>query len=123
VQNNGSIVLDLRTHGLRFFFAGDIEREAAAAVREELEGMPSGPPFDVLKVAHHGSSNQDDDLVKLIHAPIAVISVGADNDYGHPAPRTLTLLRNSGSAVLRTDRRGDIAVVGSQGRLAVATRR
>ncbi len=122
VQNNGSIVLDLRSHGLRLLFAGDIEREAAAQVRRELEHLPDGPHFDVLKVAHHGSSNQDADLVHEVSAPVAVISVGADNDYGHPAPRTLALLRDSGSRVMRTDRMGDIAVVSAGGRLRVANR-
>lgn len=122
VQNNGSIVLDLRSHGLRLLFTGDIEREAAAAVLRELEGPPSGPPFDVLKVAHHGSSNQDDDLVQRVAASVAVISVGADNDYGHPAPRTLDLLRRTGSTIMRTDRLGDIAVVSDDGRLRVAHR-
>ncbi|TWP37579.1 MBL fold metallo-hydrolase [Leekyejoonella antrihumi] len=123
VQNNASIVLDLRSHGLRFFLTGDIEREAAAAVRRELVRLPSGPPFDVLKVAHHGSSNEDDELVKMIHAPVAVISVGKDNDYGHPAPRTLSLLRDSGSTVLRTDRWGDVAVLGQHGQVRVSTQR
>lgn len=122
VQNNGSVVLDLRSHGLRLLFAGDIEREAAAEVRRELDRLPDGPHFDVLKVAHHGSSNQDADLVHEVSAQVAVISVGADNDYGHPAPSTLDLLRESGSRVMRTDRMGDIAVVSVDGRLRVATR-
>ncbi len=121
-QNNGSIVLDLRTHGLRLLFTGDIEREAAAEVLRELERLPSGPPFDVLKVAHHGSSNQDADLVRTVSADLAIISVGVDNDYGHPSPRTLDLLRRSGSTVMRTDRRGDLAVVSDGGRLRVAHR-
>lgn len=120
VQNNASIVLDVRAHGLRVLMTGDIEKEAAALVLAALQRQPAGPPIDVLKVPHHGSANQDGDLEHFVRAPIAVISVGADNDYGHPAPRTLSLLRDSGSVVERTDRGGDIAIVAQGGRPLVA---
>lgn len=120
VQNNNSIVLDVRTHGIRILMTGDIEREAAAVVLAVLQRLPAAPPVDVLKVPHHGSANQDDDLERFVHAPIAVISVGADNDYGHPAPRTLDLLRDSGSTVERTDRGGDVAIVARDGRPLVS---
>lgn len=122
VQNNNSVVLDIRTHGLRILMTGDIEREAAATLLGQLRALPHAPPVDVFKVPHHGSANQDPALEHFVHAPIAVISVGADNDYGHPAPRTLDLLRDSGSVVERTDRGGDIAIVARDGRPLVARR-
>jgi competence protein ComEC len=53
----------------------------------------------------------------------ALISVGADNDYGHPAPSALRLLRSTGAIVARTDQMGDLAVVSVDGRLSLATRR
>jgi competence protein ComEC len=46
--------------------------------------------------------------------------VGVDNDYGHPAPRTLDLLTRAGMGVGRTDTGGSVAVVNTDGRLAVA---
>ena len=53
-----------------------------------------------------------------------MISVGADNDYGHPAPETVGALASTGERVLRTDRDGSVAIVEDQGRLsAVATSR
>ena len=64
----------------------------------------------MLKVAHHGSRLQDPTLLAEVRAPVALISVGADNTYGHPAPGTLDLLQAAGSQVFRTDQRGDIAV-------------
>ena len=67
--------------------------------------------FEVVKTPHHGSANLDDDLMAAVRAPLAVVSVGGDNDYGHPAPRHLDVLRRNGSTVLRTDRDGDVAVV------------
>lgn len=113
VQNNGSVVLDVHAGGARLLFTGDIEREAGAAVRRELvDGR-----FDVLKVPHHGSANQDAGLIAAVAPRVCLIGVGADNDYGHPAPRTLGLL--AGCAVLRTDRDGTILLFGSGDRLRV----
>jgi competence protein ComEC len=66
--------------------------------------------FDVVKTPHHGSANLDDDLMAAVRAPVGVISVGADNDYGHPAPKHLDLLRRNGYAIHRTDQRGDVAI-------------
>ena len=51
-----------------------------------------------------------------------MISVGADNDYGHPAPETVRALASTGARVLRTDRDGALAVVEREGRLAAVTR-
>ena len=50
-----------------------------------------------------------------------MISVGVDNDYGHPAPSLLALLRDARMRVERTDQDGDVAVV-VDGGLRVATR-
>lgn len=123
VPNNGSLVLDVAAPGLRALLLGDVEREAAAAVRTALRragdaGQPNRP-VDVVKVAHHGSANQDPQLLREVNAPLGVISVGADNDYGHPAPSLLDLLARSGTTVLRTDRGGDVAV-GTDGDRVVA---
>ncbi|MHA6759880.1 hypothetical protein [Streptacidiphilus sp. PAMC 29251] len=53
---------------------------------------------------------------------LALISCGVDNNYGHPAPSTVRLLRSVGSTVLRTDQQGDLAVLDEAGRVSVATR-
>ena len=80
--------------------------------------------MSVLKVAHHGSSNRDDRLLDLISGQVAIISVGEDNDYGHPAPSLLHALESRGFTVHRTDLEGDIAVVvDPDGRLTIHTRR
>ncbi|MBO1755188.1 ComEC/Rec2 family competence protein [Allobranchiibius sp. CTAmp26] len=119
IQNNASITLDVRTHGLRILLTGDIEREAGAAVFGELSHQAGAPPFDVLKVAHHGSANQSADLVRYVHAPISIISVGAHNDYGLPSPATLSLLAGLPGATYRTDRGGDVVVAVRGGRVTV----
>jgi len=51
-----------------------------------------------------------------------VVSVGQDNDYGHPSAPTLSLLRRAGMRVERTDQDGDVAVTVRDGRLGVVER-
>ncbi|MCU1537805.1 MAG: ComEC/Rec2-related protein [Humibacillus sp.] len=122
VPNNGSVVLTLRIDGVGFLLAGDIEREAAAAVVHEILLDPGRwGTVDVLKVAHHGSGNRDDRLLDHVTGRLALISVGEGNDYGHPTPSTLTALAHRGYEVHRTDLEGDLAVVRRDGVLRVVS--
>ena len=60
--------------------------------------------LDLLKVAHHGSATASSaPLLRALRPRLAVVSVGVDNDYGHPAPSTLARLEEVGARVLRTD--------------------
>jgi competence protein ComEC len=113
--NNASVVLLLETHGHRFLLTGDAEPEE----EDDIVAEHADLDVDVLKVAHHGSANQDPDFVLDTHASLALISVGADNDYGHPAPETLALLHRLGAITYRTDQDGAVAVVDRAGQLAV----
>jgi competence protein ComEC len=115
--NNASVVMLLETRGHRFLLSGDAEPEEEDDILAEHVDLG----VDVFKVAHHGSANQDPDFVLGTHASVALISVGADNDYGHPASETLALLRRLGAITYRTDRDGDIAVVDRVGQLAVVS--
>ncbi|MFV0463026.1 MAG: ComEC/Rec2 family competence protein [Nostocoides sp.] len=129
VPNNASIVTSLSVGRLRVLLLGDVEADAGAQVAAELQEAPDAVPsggFDVVKVAHHGSANIDPRLSTVAHGAIALVSVGADNDYGHPSARTMTRLRQDGAAVWRTDEHGSIAVLdvlGDQPGLAVAAQR
>ena len=63
----------------------------------------------VLKVGHHGStSSTTSAFLKAVSPKYAVISVGVNNDYGHPAQVTLNKLANAGVQVYRTDQDGTI---------------
>ena len=117
VPNNASLVLLVEVSGLRLLLTGDVEPTAQRALRRTLDG-----PVDVLKVPHHGSAHQDPELFALARPRLALVSVGEDNDYGHPAASTVAALESLGAAVMRTDRDGDIAVVGSAGSLRVVGR-
>jgi competence protein ComEC len=74
-------------------------------------------PAEVLKVAHHGSEDPGlPDLLRVLRPRIAVISVGAHNDYDHPRPETIAALAAfPGLETLRTDLDGRV-VVESDGR-------
>ncbi|MDQ0580964.1 ComEC/Rec2 family competence protein [Streptomyces rishiriensis] len=112
--NDASVTLLVRTAGLRMLLLGDLEPPAQQA----LLRSPAAPlvrGVDVLKVAHHGSAYQDPDLLRAAAPRLALISCGADNPYGHPAPSTVAALRAGGAAVLRTDRDGALAVAAGTG--------
>ncbi len=123
VPNNASVVLAVHDGAVDALLLGDIEREAAHDLLLRLRRDPAlaaqTANLDVVKIAHHGSANLDADLVREIRAPVGVISVGKDNDYGHPARSTLTTLRQDGYAVYRTDRQGDVAVLDRTGEVLV----
>ncbi|WP_406837231.1 ComEC/Rec2 family competence protein [Streptomyces sp. AHU1] len=117
--NDASVTLLVRSAGLRLLLLGDLEPTAQRALSRspeaaELDGV------DVLKVAHHGSAYQDPELIRRVAPRLALVSVGGDNPYGHPAPSTVAALRAGGAVVLRTDEDGDLAVTGAGEGLGVA---
>lgn len=109
--NDASITLLFRTGGMSLLLPGDLEPDAQSGLLNAWPGLPS---VDVLKVAHHGSAYQDPRLLERLRPRIALISCGADNPYGHPAPRTVAALRAAGALVRRTDLNGALAVTGSR---------
>ncbi len=102
VNDHGVVVLV--TYGTtRVLFQAD----AGVPVEERLAGTVGH--VDLLKVGHHGSrSASSEDWLAELSPPVAVISVGARNRYGHPAPEVLERLARRGIRVLRTDQRGTI---------------
>ncbi len=100
--NQLALVMLARWRGFTMLLTGDAE----------AEGVPLDPgPVDVLKVAHHGS--EDAGLGALLDRSrprLAVISVGSENSYGHPAAVTLATLAAHRTRILRTDLDGDIVI-------------
>jgi competence protein ComEC len=104
--NNGSVVVRLTFGGFTALLTGDAE----APVEATLSSRGLLAPVDLLKVGHHGSTSSSTAAFLAAIVPgVAAISVGVDNEYGHPAPETLAAL--AGSDVHRTDLDGDIEVV------------
>jgi competence protein ComEC len=87
----------------------------------EAEAVPIDPgPIDVLKVAHHGSDDAGlGPLLDRTRPRMAVISVGADNSYGHPTAATLATLASHGVRTMRTDRDGTVTIDVRAGSIAL----
>lgn len=109
-MNDASLVLDLRTRSIRALLLADVEQNGSRAVLRALKAEADPTPIDVVKVSHHGSAHVADDLYQALRPRLAVISVGAENDYGHPAPSVLAQLSAAGTVVWRTDYAGTVVV-------------
>lgn len=118
--NNSSLVLRLVCGETALLFTGDAERE------EEQDLLTAGCDLSatLLKVGHHGSdSSTSYPFLREVMPRYAVLSVGADNPYGHPDENTLSRLRDAGVQVFRTDLQGDITVTGDGHTLIVTPAR
>ncbi|MEV4080282.1 ComEC/Rec2 family competence protein [Nonomuraea fuscirosea] len=116
--NNSSVVMHVRWRAGSILLSGDLETEAQDHLHHRLTVRA-----DLIKTPHHGSNRQSPAFLSSLGARAALISVGADNDYGHPAVSTLNLLRRLGLTIYRTDKEGDLAVVErEEGGLAIVSR-
>lgn len=103
--NNSSIVLRIDHGNHSFLFTGDAETESERAMIAVAAPLAS----DVLKVAHHGSSTScTTEFIDAVSPTWAVISVGSDNSYGHPADSTVRTLIGHDAKIYRTDLDGTI---------------
>lgn len=115
--NAASVVLLVRSGGLAMLLTGDLEPDGQEALARERPDLRA----DVLKLPHHGSRYQSLAWLDSLQASVVLVSVGADNDYGHPNGPLLDHLRRAGMRVLRTDQDGSLAITGSGDDLATAT--
>jgi competence protein ComEC len=103
---------------------GQVDVLLTADAESNVTGKLTLDPVEVLKVAHHGSDDSGlAGLLSRLRPRVAVISVGAHNDYGHPTASTLTALRQvSGLELFRTDEDGAVVVETDGRKLTVVTR-
>lgn len=114
--NNNSLIVRVTAGPTSVLITGDAQHELQTAM------IGCGClGADILKVAHHGSKNRDDRFAAATGARLALVSVGAGNDYGHPAPSTLAELERLGMTVRRTDLDGIVVVTERDGALAVVS--
>jgi len=103
--NDSSLVLSLTYGRFSMLLTGDLGPAGEIAIGEMGASLRS----TVLKVSHHGSrTSTSANFLDLVHSSVAVISVGNDNRFGHPAPEVLDRLAEQ--AVLRTDQSGDVSL-------------
>ncbi|MCD6233345.1 MBL fold metallo-hydrolase [bacterium] len=120
-SNDTSVVSRLNFGETSFLFTGDATTKTE---KELIQKKAFLLRADVLKVGHHGSkTSSSGDFLAKVSPSLAVISVGKDNKYGHPAKEVLQRLESFGIKVLRTDKAGDVRVVSDGERLKIIAQR
>ncbi|MGW1345527.1 ComEC/Rec2 family competence protein [Kribbella sp. NPDC002412] len=116
-ENNASITMMVELSGLRILLTGDLEPESQRAILATGADVRA----DVLKVPHHGSAQQDPAFIAATNARLALISAGQDNDYGHPAPRTLSLLSHQSTKTATTLTQGPLTITNPDNHLTLTS--
>jgi competence protein ComEC len=113
-ENNNSIGLRLKYGSFSVLLTGDSEGTERQWWLKNNPDLVRG--CTILKLAHHGSRNGTDARwLQLVRPELAVASMGRSNEFGHPHPETVSLLRQNGIPFLRTDQLGTITIT-SDGR-------
>lgn len=106
-NNNCSAVVKLEYKQTSLLFTGDAEYSSESDMLEAGYDLTA----DILKIGHHGSSSSSSpEFIKAVSPKDAIISVGANNKYGHPTNEVLSILSNAGINIYRTDEVGTIVV-------------
>ena len=105
--NEDSLVLRIVYRGFSVLFSGD----TGLPVEEQLLKQGLLKKTTLLKVGHHGSRTATGEaFIGVIRPELAVISVGAGNRFGLPAPEVIRRLQKNGTRIVRTDQEGTIEV-------------
>jgi competence protein ComEC len=114
--NDHSVVLRVGMGRISFLLPGDIE----ADVERKLAVNGAALGATVLKAPHHGSGTSScEPFLTAVDPQVAVVSVGADNRFGHPTAEVLRRYAEQGIAVLRTDELGTVEFITDGERLWV----
>lgn len=104
--NDASVVLEIDGGGVpRSLFLGDLSAVPQRMLAADLHGS-----YAVVKVAHHGSGDQDPGLYAQVRPRIAIFSAGLGNDYGHPRAETIAITEAAGALSVRTDLQGRVLI-------------
>lgn len=112
-----SVIALLTVREKKMLFTGDAEADVETKLLDHPD-LAGG--IDVLKVGHHGSDTSSSlSFLGMLQPKYAVISVAADNQYGHPTPFTIGRLKSVGAQIFRNDQVGDILVDITNGTVVV----
>ncbi len=118
--NNESVVGRLTFGNFAMLFTGDaegpVEKTMAASYGKKLK-------CQVLKAGHHGSKTSSTaEFLKLVQPESVVMSLGANNQYGHPHEALLNRLQKQGvKNIYRTDTNGTITIVSDGSSYSITT--
>lgn len=114
-----ALVVRVLLAGQPLLIIGDApaEQQRALAARGGLTGS-------VLRVPRRGAADAlDPAFIAAVHPPVAIVSAGRGNRWGHPHPQVLDLLAGAGVPALRTDRHGTVTLTPEEGGWRVAATR
>ncbi len=112
ILNNNSLVCKMSYRDFSILFTGDIEEIAEKAILKKYKRNISILNVTVLKVAHHGSKTSSIvEFLEEVKPEIALIGVGKNNKFGHPAQEVIEKLKNKNTQIFRTDEMGEINIV------------
>lgn len=118
--NNESVVGRLTFGNFAMLFTGDaegpVEKTMAASYGKKLK-------CQVLKAGHHGSKTSSTaEFLKLVQPESVVMSLGVNNQYGHPHEALLNRLQKQGvKNIYRTDANGTITIVSDGSSYSITT--
>lgn len=118
--NNESVVGRLTFGNFAMLFTGDaegpVEKDMAASYGKKLK-------CQVLKAGHHGSKTSSTaEFLKLVQPESVVMSLGVNNQYGHPHEALLKRLQKQGvKNIYRTDANGTITIVSDGSSYSITT--
>ena len=116
-SNDSSIVLKLKHGKKSFLFTGDISAKVEKQIASKYNVN-----VDVLKVSHHGSSSSSAvSFVKETSPQYSIVSVGAENNYGHPNANVVRRLDKYSKKVYRTDKNGTVVITSTGSKLSAKT--
>ena len=102
--NDQALVLKIEFGKCHILFTGDIEKESELELTKKITGK-----IHLLKVPHHGSLTSSQwSFLNHISPSWAVVSVGINNQYGHPKTEILNRYSSQGIQLFRTDFHGSV---------------
>ena len=105
-SNSASVVLLVKYGNKKFLFLGDATSSIENRIKDDYN-----VDVDVLLVSHHGSNTASGvTFLKEASPEYAIISVGANNNYGHPDKNVMNRLKTYSDKMLRTDKNGTIQI-------------
>ncbi len=120
-SNDGSVTMLWKFSNFQIITLADLGEKGQQRLAASLGSWWTDPNLPlVMKVSHHGSADQYPELIEWLKPTLALISVGANNGYGHPTRRTLNTLNRAGATILRTDLLGSIALGKTSGEFEVS---
>lgn len=119
-ENNNSVVMLITAGSTSFLMTGDAEKTVEKEILKKYPELTA----TILKAGHHGSkTSSHNNFIDRLDSEAAVISVGKDNNYGHPTQEVLDIFQEHDISCYRTDLDGIITIDCYTNSYTVSTKR